>query len=46
MNLSNRGCEQRQQTDYNEYERRLTKQFIHGLDDKGICEFLREVPSL
>ena len=33
--------------DYNEYDRRLTEQFIHGLDNKGmISEMLRKVSVL
>ena len=34
--------------DYKEYDRKLTKQFIHGLDDIwiGISEILREVSAL
>ena len=32
---------------YKEYERKLTEQFIHGLDDKGmISEILREASVL
>ena len=33
--------------EYNKYDRRLTEQFIHGLDDEGmISEILREVSAL
>ena len=33
--------------DYNEYNRKLTKQFKHGLDDECvISEILREVSAL
>ena len=33
--------------DYNEYDRRLTEQFIQGLDNEGmISEILREVSTL
>ena len=50
MNLPKSGwtdCKQRQQTDYNEYDRRLNYAFIHGLDDEGmISEILRKVSVL
>ena len=32
--------------DYNEYDRRLTEQFINGLDNDMISEILREVLTL
>ena len=33
--------------DYNEYDRKLTEKFIHGLDDEGIIsKILREVSVL
>ena len=33
--------------DYNKYDRRLTKQFIRGLDDEGmISDIPREVSAL